>query len=347
MHDSYGTNIVALDKDSMTHEKATHDATSTITTTATTTTTTTTTPNSITFLRRRKTRLTVVVPEFGSLDHLQIMAKSIKKIKESLSTTDGYGFHCIIYAYKTQVIYETKKKLPFCDVQYSVGLWTHHMLKVPYIGSNDHVVILRDDVDIYTHSNDITSMLTQMSKHHYNVMSGASLSHFKAKNHPTHLSMKPREECKSHETSYTEIFFTIFDAKAWSCWKSQINVNVNPSGWGNDLTFGDVCRVKIGVMDDVFSFHNDPSGRTYSANAAFDEMNHWVDHVANVYEKKHDIVLPDYIEFDENDEEDVRRLSHFHLKDSSKMNKAELYRYRVLERYQNYPQCDEFHDEMK
>ena len=151
--------IKALDNGTTIYEKAPTGTSTTPTTTS---------------LRGIKRSLTLVVPEYGSIEHLPIMSKSIKKIQESLSTNGYYNFHCIIYAYKTPIIYETKKELPFCDVQYSVGLWTHHMLKLPYLHSYDHVAILRDDVDIYTHSSeDVTSMLGQMSKLNYNVMSAA------------------------------------------------------------------------------------------------------------------------------------------------------------------------------
>ena len=139
-----------------------------------------------------KANLTVVVPGFGSLDRLPIMAKSIKKIQESLYTEEGNGFHCIIYVYNSEVIFQTKKELPFCDVKYNVGLWTHHMAAVPSpppqgivsrppnsitstpSSGTTHVAVLMDDIDLYTHSfNNINSMLTQMSRMNYNVMSAS------------------------------------------------------------------------------------------------------------------------------------------------------------------------------
>ena len=154
--------------------------------------------------------------------------------------------------------------------------------------------------------------------------------------------MQPRVGCVSHETGYTDILFTVFDAQAWRCWQSQIDLDMNPSGWGYDMTLVDMCDVKIGIMDDMVAIHNEPLERTYEETAALDQMWGWVDHVAEVYEKEHKKTLPGYAVLDE---EEITGSLALYINDEgdylTNATKGELYRYRVIERHQTYPQCDE------
>ena len=151
--------------------------------------------------------------------------------------------------------------------------------------------------------------------------------------------MHPRD-CISHETAYTDILFTVFDAKTWACWQSLLDLDMNPFGWGHDMTVGDMCDAKIGVSDQVRAYHNEVEERTYGEEEALEQMWNWVNHVAEVYEKEHHKVLPDYAELDEKEVEGS--LARFKGKKHNYLDgatKAELYRYRVIERYQKYPHC--------
>lgn len=274
-----------------------------------------------------KASLTVIVPGFGNIDRLPTMTKSIKTIQGWFSAEEGYGFHCIIYVYKDEVIFEAKRNLPFCEVHYSVGLWTHHMSKVPSPPTSDttHVAMLMDDIDIYTHSsNNIISLLNQMSKLNYNVMAAAAPNH-----RVYNESMHPRKECVSHETGFSDVLFTVYDAQAWACWQSQIDLDMNPSGWGYDLTFSDVCGVKVGVMDDFVLVHDDPFERTYELTSALEEMHNYIDHVAEVYEKKHNKTLPNY--------ELLKNQPRF-------KTKSEVFKRTVPERVRKFQRCDEMND---
>lgn len=296
-----------------------------------------------------KKNLTVVVPGFGDMSRMLVLKQSLITIKRSLESR-RYGFDCLVYVYKQDILKKAIDELPFCQVQPNPGgLWTHHMKQVPPLDPTTfqtHVAVLMDDIDVFTHRLDAAHMLDRMEQKGYQM---ASSSFPRGSVHREGLFQ--RADCQSHETGYVDILFTIFDWKTWKCWQDHIDLEINPYGWGYDVLVGDLCgggggggrqddddhavkthNNKIGVIDQrAMAIHvthpcggasgeNNKEGgcrkSSYDTNTARRQMEAWIVHVA-AKTRGHNLPVPS--------------------------NTSEAYDYRasVLERWKQYPRCDD------
>eukprot|EP01084_Bolivina_argentea_P287235 492825_1 len=187
--------------------------------------------------------LLVVVPGFGDITRLQTL-------KQSLNSIDTI-----------------KHEISYCDIQYNVGLWTHHMSKVQLFDTITHVAILMDDIDIS--SIDILNFLHIQNQSSFNVASASFPHHH-------YPAMHTRDQCLSHQTNFTDILFTIFDRNAWLCWQKHINLDINHYGWGYDVTFNILCNVSIGIIDDNATAIHTGSTRSYRGGVAWKQMLSWI-----------------------------------------------------------------------
>mmetsp|Transcript_6351 Transcript_6351/g.16058 ORF Transcript_6351/g.16058 Transcript_6351/m.16058 type:complete len:234 (-) Transcript_6351:180-881(-) len=193
-----------------------------------------------------------------------------------------------------------------------------------------YVAVLMDDIDLTTHRVDTGKMIETMESQKYNVVSASfppGTVH--------RPSMQHRKQCVSHETSYVDILYTIFDVDTWNCWQSNIDLDINPYGWGYDLTLADVCNVKVGVIDDqalavhaTYPCETKPNGgcrkSSYDTKAARAQMWAWIDHVAAVRSEqgyKNHLTSRGYVE----------RANH---------TAADNYKTTVTNRWRNFPTCD-------
>eukprot|EP01084_Bolivina_argentea_P287236 492826_1 len=213
--------------------------------------------------------LLVVVPGFGDITRLQTLKQSLNSIDTS------YNFQCLIYVYNKTLLNQVKHEISYCDIQYNVGLWTHHMSKVQLFDTITHVAILMDDIDIS--SIDILNFLHIQNQSSFNVASASIADrHYPA--------MRTRDQCLSHQTNFTDILFTIFDRNAWLCWQKHINLDINHYGWGYDVTFNILCNVSIGIIDDnATAIHvggpcegGGACTRSYNSDAASNQMLSWI-----------------------------------------------------------------------
>lgn len=81
-----------------------------------------------------------------------------------------------------------------------------------------------------------------------------------------------------HSCEVIEIFATIFTLDAWKCWWNMLQPNLNPSGWGYDLCYTNLCPdLKLGVSEIQRATHKKLFGRlqentTYLANQILSRM---------------------------------------------------------------------------
>lgn len=228
-----------------------------------------------------KHKLLVVIPGHGHPERLHQLKVSLEALQDCVAQTT-IGFQCVVYVWNKEVLEKTSQEIKFCSIKYSSGFWTNHMLKVenpPAVDihgeSATHVLVMLDDMDA-RHVN-LPELLKTMTFSNFDVVSPAIPNWQTA-------SSKPRENCMAHRTDHVDILFTIFTSEMWSCWQHQISLDLNHFGWGYDLTFADICKAIIGVVDHEVAFHNpvcpehgnDCDIRTYNETFARKQMDQWV-----------------------------------------------------------------------
>lgn len=238
--------------------------------------------------------LLVVVPGLGGTDkrRLQIVKKSLGAIKKSLEEAN-FGFRCLVYVYEDSFLPRARQglqELACDDVVLNPGLWTHHMKRVPTLSSFSsrqldssafasrpitHVAVLIDDIDVS--DIDMPDFLRTMTVGNYSMASPST----RRSNHE--IPMLQRKECRSHRTDFADILFAVFERDAWKCWQESIDVDINPMGWGFDLTFHKLCNATVGVIDTALFLHlkHGRKGATYNWGPAFQGMWRWIQHVQN------------------------------------------------------------------
>lgn len=179
------------------------------------------------------------------------------------------------YVWNRKLLQEASDALQPCNIVFSEGLWTHHMLRVDEssLGSTTtHVAVLMDDVNVT--NIDTASFLATMIQAKYDVASAAIPGwHYDA--------LQPRSECKSHRTDYSDVLFTVFTRQAWSCWKRQINAEQNEHGWGYDVLLAEKCGVNVGIIDSAIALHKGKCKqggdctRTYNKATASTQLWDW------------------------------------------------------------------------
>jgi hypothetical protein len=94
----------------------------------------------------------VVVPGLGDLARLPQLKSTLYALQQSAESK--VGFACLVYVWKDALLKNITEELDFCLVEYSTGLWTHHMKRVGQsnvssakVESATHVALLLDDID--------------------------------------------------------------------------------------------------------------------------------------------------------------------------------------------------------
>jgi hypothetical protein len=200
----------------------------------------------------RRCEVLIVVPGLGDAQRIPNVERSLQKLHAS-TQKGGHGFGCRVFVWNADILAETRDRLALtgCDVQLSVGMWTHHMSRVPSLADTNytHVAVLMDDVDVT--GVELGDFLALMDWSGFGVASPAF-------DDPIYPSMRARYNCFFHRTDFINIFFAVFTRDAWVCWQdSLIDTDRNPLGWGMDATLHRVCNVSLGVLDAHLGVHKE------------------------------------------------------------------------------------------
>ena len=194
------------------------------------------------------------IPGHGDAARAGVLRRSIEMLRRTLRPS-GMCFDCRIFLYK-----KTSHPLPpGCTLVSQQGLWTNFILDVP-VRDHKYVAILMDDVDA---SNvDLASFVRTLEAHSLDMAAAAVDSRW----HWT-VMMPSEDNCVVREVQYADTLFSVFKAKSFECWRGQIDLTVNPSGWGYDATFPSRCGASIGVLDHHRVTHTGKE-RTYDGRRA-------------------------------------------------------------------------------
>jgi hypothetical protein len=240
-------------------------------------------------------RIWLAVPGHGNPERLPLLKASLTALHQSAARAQPQplDFGCVVYVWKSDLVENVTLELQdLCSVEYSRGLWTHHLLKVGQPPSANaikntsaaagaaptHIAIMMDDID--ARSIDLPSLYQSMVRANFTVASPA-VSHV---NNPSHLA---RNRCMAHETGHVDILWTIFTAAMYDCYRHQIDLTTNENGWGYDISLADLCGARIGVIDHQSIYHEPPCSqttanapceavRTYDHSVAFGQMDEYV-----------------------------------------------------------------------
>ena len=91
--------------------------------------------------------------------------------------------------------------------------------------------------------------------------------------------MFPRPACEAHRTDFADILFVVFDSKTWLCWQRNLDLELNPLGWGYDTTLHVLCNATIGIIDEAIISHPPVETRSYDSQLALRQLEDWVSHV--------------------------------------------------------------------
>lgn len=184
-------------------------------------------------------------------------------LKHALSILRPHCTMCHVYMYAP-----TTFALHECVTIRRRGLWSDFM-KIYDPGSDDDVLLMMDDVRPDQTFN-LTAFYKLRRTHNVDALS-ATIPHWH------HHIMRPIQHSTRHirYLSYVDMLFVLFSNSAWRCWSKQINTSINHIGWGYDITFANLCKVRLGVSDMFIARH--PRGkRTYSSREAVIQERKWI-----------------------------------------------------------------------
>eukprot|EP00930_Biecheleria_cincta_P083298 TRINITY_DN7289_c0_g2_i1.p1 TRINITY_DN7289_c0_g2~~TRINITY_DN7289_c0_g2_i1.p1 ORF type:complete len:753 (+),score=99.07 TRINITY_DN7289_c0_g2_i1:81-2339(+) len=216
------------------------------------------------------TSIKLVIPGHGQPSRTATMISSIEKFRLNVPTS--IEFTCEIYVW-SQLTEKAKLDASGCVVFYVKGLWTHFMKAVDP-SSASYIAIMMDDVIL--ENLDLQTYISSMEKHKLHVLSASVLPSWNWK------SMQRNSSCLLRETNYADILFAVFTREAFVCWQDLIDVNLNPHGWGYDVSFPTLCKASVGVSDQHSVVHSTGvpgeagKERSYSDAAAKDSMWSWL-----------------------------------------------------------------------
>jgi Protein of unknown function (DUF707) len=222
----------------------------------------------------------VVVPGLGDAARLPQLKATLLALQQSAASS--MHFTCIVYVWKETILENVIQELDFCDVEFSEGLWTHHMKKVgqsnfsaAVLQSATHVAILIDDID--AGNVDLPALLRTMRLANFDVTAPSLPGRYGVH--------QKRNDCQAHKTGFIEILFTIFTKEKWTCWQDNLNLEINDHGWGYDITLADICDASLGIIDHETAFHRAPPSdggqSSYDTEKAWGQMFHWIKAVKN------------------------------------------------------------------
>jgi hypothetical protein len=230
----------------------------------------------------------LAVPGHGNAERTPLLKASLEALHQS-TASQNIPLHCIVYVWRMELVQSVTQELrDLCTVEYSEGLWTHHLIKVGQFidhyskdtttrAAFTHVAIMMDDMN--TQTIDLPALLQSMQRAQLDVVSPA-IPHW---SNPSNFA---RSHCLAHVTGHVDILFTVFTTTMYRCYQNQIDTAINEYGWGYDITLADVCRAAVGVIDHELAHHQptcsnpDPAAgcelRTYDANVAAAQMWEWI-----------------------------------------------------------------------
>ena len=228
----------------------------------------------------QNTSVLLVIPGHGGLKRWNLLQLSIRALRKSVKNS-FQNFKCEIYSYNPTYTPQLKSK-KLCTIVENRGYWTHHMSKVNATGYS-HIAVMMDDVNA-TRVN-LPRAIRTMNRFGFDVAS-AGMEQW----HYSH--MNPHPSCLGHAVNFVDVLFTIFTAHMWDCWVRQIDLDVNPIGWGYDLTMRDLCHSKAGVLDKEIARHGHgklpgdavfgAKSRSYDTKAAVQQLRQWVGKVYGI-----------------------------------------------------------------
>jgi hypothetical protein len=231
----------------------------------------------------------LAVPGHGNPERTPLLKASLEALQRS-AASQSIPLLCVVYVWRKEFVQNVTLELrDLCTVEYSKGLWTHHLIKVGQFMdhySNDttakkatftHVAIMMDDMNVQ--SVNLPALLQSMQRAQLDVVSPA-IPHW---SNPSNFA---RSHCLAHVTGHVDILFTIYTTTMYRCYQNQIDTAINEYGWGYDITLADVCRATVGVIDHEMAHHQptcsnpDPAAgcelRTYDADVAWTQMWEWI-----------------------------------------------------------------------
>jgi hypothetical protein len=211
----------------------------------------------------------LAVPGHGNPERTPLLKASLEALHQS-AASQNIPLLCVVYVWRIELVQNVTLELrDLCTVEYSEGLWTHHLIKVGQF------------MDQYF-KDDTTAKKAALT--HVAIMMDDMVS--PAIPHWSNPSNYARSHCLAHATGHVDILFTVFTTKMYRCYQNQIDTAINEYGWGYDITLADVCRATVGVIDHEMAHHQptcsnpDPTAgcelRTYDANMAWTQMWEWI-----------------------------------------------------------------------
>ena len=97
-----------------------------------------------------------------------------------------------------------------------------------------------------------------------------------------HRVMRPlkRFEHAWRKTTYVDMLAVRFSPTIWTCWVKQIDLRMNPFGWGYDISFYKLCKANIYIQDNCTVIHpRHRYGATYSHRQAKAGQTRWLKHM--------------------------------------------------------------------
>jgi hypothetical protein len=192
----------------------------------------------------------LVVPGFGNLERLPMLQSSVEALFRSTMNHDHVRLSCLIYVWEASLVSLVQQVMNDCTVQYSTGLWTHHLIQIQPLHTErpTHVIVMMDDIDARTIH--LPTLLDTMTRAAFTVAS-PSIPNWQT------ASSRSRAHCLAHQTQHVDILFTVFTASIFfDCWQRQIDPAINEYGWGHDITLADTCPgASIGIVDHQAAIH--------------------------------------------------------------------------------------------
>lgn len=171
---------------------------------------------------------------------------------------------CTVFMYKNTSFRDLQ-----CDLVYTRGLWTNFMKAFKRVEQNLDILLIMDDVVV---PKNIKLLHRSPEK---DVVSASILKWH-------HRVMRPlkRFEHTWRRTTYVDMLAVRFSPLIWDCWVNQIDLQMNPSGWGYDVSFYKVCKANMNIQDNCTVLHPlHSNGPTYSHRQAKQEQAVWLKHM--------------------------------------------------------------------
>ena len=163
---------------------------------------------------------------------------------------------------------KTSLREPRCDLVYTTkkALWTTFMKQFKVVQQNLDILLIIDDVVV---SEKIKRLYRSPGQ---DVVSASILNwHYRV--------MRPMNRFKHtlRKTLYVDMLAVRFSPSIWNCWVKQIDLSINPFGWGYDVSFHKSCKPNMYIQDNCTVIHpSHQNGATYSHRLAHKGQTMWL-----------------------------------------------------------------------